>query len=109
MTIATAFAGLAMFVTVPISTARARNRHRHVIDGAATGTGQTERGGNWSRSTTCTNGRRGCCTEFSATGAGARAIEGTRESVRGAVRGRSVTTITGPAGNTGVRPNRWRR
>jgi hypothetical protein len=109
MTIATAFAAFAILVAAPISAAEAQSWQRRVIDGTASVSGQTERGGSWSRSTTCASGRRGCSTGFSATGAGGRAIEGTRESVRGPVRGRSVTTITGPEGNTFVRPDRWRR
>jgi hypothetical protein len=91
------------------SAAAAQNYSRSIEDGKVTVRVEGARGGEISRTANCANGSWGCATEFSATGAGGNTIEGSRKSARGPFRGRSLTTVTGPKGNTAVRANRWRR
>jgi len=99
----------AALVLAAPSLAEAQSWQRTVSEGAATVTAEGARGGSYTRSSTCANGRPGCSTSFSGTGPQGRSFSGTRESFRGPFRGRAVTTVTGPRGNTGVRARRWRR
>jgi hypothetical protein len=99
---------LTLILTLPMA-ANAQSWECSVSDGTATVNRETARGRSLSRSTTCANGQWGCSTDFSGTGAGGQTVEGSRSSARGPFRGRSVTSVTGPEGNTVIRPNRWRR
>lgn len=69
---------------------------------------QLDSGASIDRTTSCGGGGR-CTSVFSGTNAAGQAFSGTRGAYRGPFRGRSVTTVTRPEGNTIVRRNRWRR
>lgn len=63
------------------------------------------RGGTASGTIDCARavGRLACTNDVSLTGSGGRSVSGTRESLRGPVRGRAVTTIARPDGGSVTR------
>ncbi|MDJ0624454.1 MAG: hypothetical protein QNJ17_15930 [Desulfocapsaceae bacterium] len=111
-----AFVFITMLTTVNAAYAESWSRSgpkgsvsRSIDDGTASVSRSGENGGTISRTTQCKDGSWGCTSSFEATTQDGNSYSGTRETYRGPQRGRSVTTITGPEGNTLVRPNRWRR